>query len=50
MKDESRLTPAVSFEAAMDNYPASAEELVLVAAFLPELLKEMLAQPDTEGE
>ena len=41
---------AVSFDKSMDKRPASAEELELIATLLPELLKEMLMQPDTEGQ
>ncbi len=49
MNDEELLQIPVRF-GMLDNRPASAEELALIAAFLPELMKEMLTQPETEGE
>lgn len=50
MEDEFPLTLAVSFEDLPDNQPASAAELELIASLLPELLKEMLSDGETEGE
>ena len=49
MEDEIPLTLAVSFEDLPDDYAASEAELELIASFLPALLKEMIAQSDTEG-
>ena len=50
MEDDASLTIPVSFEHSIDNCPASAQELELIAALLPELLKEMLSDKETEGE
>jgi hypothetical protein len=50
VKDESLLSLAVSFEGLPDDDPASGAELELIASFLPELLREMLAQSEVEGE
>jgi len=50
VENDSGLTIPVSFEADIESRRASAEELALIAAFLPELMKEMLTQPETEGE
>jgi hypothetical protein len=50
VENDSGLTIAVSFDNTIENHPAGAEELALIAAFLPELVKEMLAQPETDGE
>jgi hypothetical protein len=49
VNDEELLRIAVRF-GMPDNRPASADELALIAAFLPELMKEMLAQPETDEE
>jgi len=43
------LTPAVSFEGRMENRPVGSDELDLIAAWLSELLKEMLLHEGTEG-
>ena len=48
--EKSPLTLAVRFKDLPDNYPASGAELDLIASFLPERLKEMLTQSDTDGE
>ena len=50
MKNDSKLTIPVNFDNAIESRAASAAELDLIASLLPELLKEMLTQPDTEGE
>ena len=50
VEDESPLALAVSFDNLPDTCPASGAELELIALFLPELLQEMLSQPETEGE
>jgi hypothetical protein len=49
VKNESDTTIPVSFDAGVD-LATGADELALIAAYLPELLKEMLAQPETEGD
>lgn len=50
MENDQRLTIAVSLDTTIENRPAGADELALIAAYLPELLKEMLSQPETEGD
>ena len=50
MEDDKRLTVAVSLDKNIENCPASADELALIAAYLPELMKDMLSQPETDGE
>ncbi len=50
MENNKKLTIAVSLDAGIETRPAGADELALIAAYLPELLKEMLSQPETEGE
>lgn len=50
MEDDTALAPAVSSENLPDNSPASGAVLELIASFLPELLKEMLLDEETEGE
>ena len=50
MEDVASLTIPISFDHSIDNCPASAQELELIAALLPELLKEMLSHPETEGD
>jgi hypothetical protein len=46
---QSDINVAVRFERVFDG-PARADEVALIAAYLPELLKEMLDQPETDGE
>lgn len=50
MEDQCPLALAVSFDHRMDNRPVSDDELELIAAFLPELLKEMLLDEETEEQ
>lgn len=50
LPDDPRLAIAVSFDKTLENRRVSVEELALVASFLPELLKEMLMLPETDGE
>ena len=50
MENDQGLTIAVSLDRSIENRPAGADELALIAAYLPELLKEMLSQSETEGD
>ncbi len=50
MENELGLAIVVNLDKSIENRPAGAEELALIAAYLPELLKEMLSQPETEGD
>jgi hypothetical protein len=50
VENDSALTIPVSFDASIDRQAASAEEIALIAAFLPELVKEMLVQSEPEGD
>jgi hypothetical protein len=49
VNDEELLRIPVRFD-MLDNRLVSVDELALIAAFLPELMKEMLTQPETDGE
>lgn len=50
MENNKKLTVTVSLNQSIENRQAGADELALIAAYLPELLKDMLSQPETEGE
>ena len=50
MDDSPRPTIPVSFDHSIEAQAVSADELALVAACLPDLLKEMLAEPENERE
>ena len=50
MKNDSKLTIPVNFDKAIESRPAGADEVALIAALLPELVKEMRSQPETDRE